>query len=339
MIFGFTADFHFAKYAQDPIIEGFPERLYYLDKTIRNMIKFLNDRGIYTLVIGGDTIHTKSIIHSLALSKFVDIIRENPSTTFIIIDGNHDLSARSSDGVSAVKALDSEPNMIIIHEPKVMDNVLFVPWNIETMVDDIKKGEQEYLVSHFGLNEAQLSSGISIVSDIGINDLKHYRTVLLGHYHKPQQIIRGDVKVWYAGSPIQFDWGEKGEEKRFLIVDTTHHDITSHPTEGYRKHMEYELDGTNKDEILEEVEKAKKVGHHIKINMTEFVDTTEFKEVRVVDKVEKDITNRGISTSMSERERLDRYMKIKEISEATVDAYRDIAMDIINTAVGDWSPK
>lgn len=335
MIFGYTADFHFAKYSQDPLVKGLPERLYFLNVTIRNMIKWLNDRGIYTLIVGGDTIHTKSIIHSFALSMFLDIIRENTDTTFIIIDGNHDLSARGSDGVSAIKALDSEPNVITIHKPRTIDNILFVPWNTETMIDDIKNGEAEYLVSHFGLDEAQLSSGISIVSDISINDLKQYRVVLLGHYHNPQEIIRGDVKVWYVGDPIQLDWGEKGEEKRFLSVDTHNHDVQSIPTVGYRKHIEYELTGTNKIEILEEAKKAKEEGHHIKINKIEKVDTSDFKEFRVIDKVEKDITNRGIDTSMSESDRLDKYMEIKEIPEEKRDDYRKEALDIINSCIGE----
>lgn len=336
MIFGFTADFHFAKYSQDPIVEGLPERLYFLDVTIRNMIKWLNDRDVYTLIIGGDIIHTKSVIHSYALSKFIDIVRSNPDTTFISIDGNHDMSSRGVDGVSALKALVHEPNMIVISEPTTMDNILFVPWNSETMIDDIKKGDKEYLISHFGLNEAQLSSGISIVSDIGIKDLSHYRSVLLGHYHKPQEIIRGDVKVWYSGSPTQLDWGEKGEEKRFLLVDSINHDIQSIPTVGYRKHMVYNLTNDNKLEVLNEVNEAKKEGHHIKVNRIEDVDTSDFEDVRIINKVEDDITDRGITTTMSEREIIDKYMEIKKVPEEKQEEYRNEALDIINTCVGEW---
>jgi len=46
------------------------------------------------------------------------------------------------------------------------------------------------LISHFGLSEGMLNSGMSIISDIGLKDLRgKYELVLLGHYHKPQEII------------------------------------------------------------------------------------------------------------------------------------------------------
>jgi exonuclease SbcD len=41
--------------------------------------------------------------------------------------------------------------------------------------------------------------------------------IALGHLHKPQQ-IEGPVPAWYAGSLLQMDFGEAGEEKTFIVV-------------------------------------------------------------------------------------------------------------------------
>jgi DNA repair protein SbcD/Mre11 len=41
--------------------------------------------------------------------------------------------------------------------------------------------------------------------------------IALGHIHKPQQ-IEGPVPAFYAGSLLQMDFGEAGEEKSFLVV-------------------------------------------------------------------------------------------------------------------------
>ena len=44
----------------------------------------------------------------------------------------------------------------------------------------------------------------------------HY--IALGHIHKPQK-ISAPSPAYYAGSPLQMDFGEAGEEKSFLLID------------------------------------------------------------------------------------------------------------------------
>lgn len=41
----------------------------------------------------------------------------------------------------------------------------------------------------------------------------------LGHIHRPQAVAGGAVAARYAGSPLQLDFGEAGEEKSVVIVD------------------------------------------------------------------------------------------------------------------------
>lgn len=41
----------------------------------------------------------------------------------------------------------------------------------------------------------------------------------LGHIHRPQAITRGGVTARYAGSPLQLDFGEAGEDKSVVVVD------------------------------------------------------------------------------------------------------------------------
>jgi exonuclease SbcD len=44
----------------------------------------------------------------------------------------------------------------------------------------------------------------------------HY--VALGHIHRPQQIVAAASPAYYAGSPLQLDFGEAGEEKSFVVI-------------------------------------------------------------------------------------------------------------------------
>jgi DNA repair protein SbcD/Mre11 len=41
----------------------------------------------------------------------------------------------------------------------------------------------------------------------------------LGHIHRPQAITRAGLVARYAGSPLQLDFGEAGEEKSVVVVD------------------------------------------------------------------------------------------------------------------------
>jgi exonuclease SbcD len=45
----------------------------------------------------------------------------------------------------------------------------------------------------------------------------HY--VALGHIHRPQQVEVAPAPTYYAGSPLQLDFGEAGELKGFLSID------------------------------------------------------------------------------------------------------------------------
>jgi DNA repair exonuclease SbcCD nuclease subunit len=337
MKFAYTADWHLSGYTQDKIINGLPERLYEKKVVQENIGNYCRLNEIKTIIIGGDLLHNKSIIYSLAQSILLDFFREYKDLNFIVLDGNHDLSGKGSDVVSALKSLDNEPNVRRVSKPtKISDNsgldILIVPYS-DNMIDAIKKSSAKYLISHFGLNEGTLNSGVSIISDIGLKDLVgKYQYVLLGHYHKPQEITKDNISVYYSGSITQNDWGEKGEEKRFLIVDTDTDTIESVPTKGYKKYFDLQITEENKTEVIKKARELKEEGHNVKITRKEAVDIDDInKEFMVVDKVEKDITNRGLSSTMSMRDKLMRYLEVNEIPEDKRDIYLQEALDIVNS--------
>ena len=45
----------------------------------------------------------------------------------------------------------------------------------------------------------------------------HY--VALGHIHRPQQVAAAPSPTYYAGSPLQLDFGEAGQEKTFNVIE------------------------------------------------------------------------------------------------------------------------
>ena len=334
MKFAFTADWHLSAYSQDNLDKEtrLPRTLSDIINTLENMIKYCISNSIETIIVGGDLLHGKSIIYSIAQSCLLDLFRKYQEINFIVIDGNHDLSGKSKKVVSALKSIDKELNVYRIGKYlEDKDNsILYVPYSYN-MSNIIMNNKADYLISHFGLNEGMLNSGISVVSDLSINDLSgKYSTVLLGHYHKPQKIIRKDVKLYYVGSPIQLDWGEKHEEKRFLVVDTEENKIESILTEGYRKYYSLPIKLEDKKSVLEEAKRLQNLGHSVRIERVENIDLKEeSNDFKIVDRVEKDITNRGITSELSERDKLVKYTEIKQIPENKRQKYVNLALDVI----------
>ena len=335
MKFIFTADWHFSAYLNDRIIKesNLPERLHSLTKTINNIIKYCRDNKIQNLVVGGDVLHNKNVIYSSSLSILIDLLKNNSDINFILCDGNHDMSERTIDGISGLKSLDSIGNVHVIHEVEKIENILFIPWKYVTK-EIMFKENSDYLLSHFGLDEGQLNSGISIRSDISMKNLSNFKFVLLGHYHKNQFLENQNTKLYYVGSPIQLDWGEKNEEKRFLNIDTETNIIESIPSSGYKKHYEFELNTENRKDVLEQIQTLKNDGHHIKLFKFDDLDTTEIeKDFEVISKKEKDITNRGLDSTMNSSEKINRFLEIKEIPVEKRERYRNVALEIMESIV------
>jgi len=335
--FIFTGDIHLSKYSNDKINSesNLPERLHDINMVLYQMANYAVKNSIENIVISGDIFHNKSIIHSLAMNLFLFFIRSYKNLNFIIIDGNHDLSGKGADVVSALSCLDSESNVTRISQPTKIDSIMYIPYTYD-MIDIIKNNTGDYLISHFGLNEGVLNSGISVVSDVKLSDLiGRYGTVLLSHYHKSQEILRDDIRLYYVGSLIQLDWGERDDNKRFLVVDTETGEIESILTHGYKKHYEFSVTVLNREEILREARQLKEQGHHINLVKTDndvIVDDIK-NEFNIVDKTIRDITNRGLTTGMSTEEKLKKYLEIKEISEDQLNDYLSIGFEIINSCV------
>lgn len=336
MRFAFIADIHLSRYGQDKVEDesNLPERLHSIKKAMHEVATYCVDNGIDTIIIGGDLLHGKSIIYAIAQDIMLEYFRKwGEKITFYVLDGNHDLSGKGQDVVSALKSISSIPGVIWIphdHTMKIDDDILLVPYSYN-VPNIVKENKARILISHFGLSEGVLNSGMSIISSISMKDLDgRYDLVLLGHYHKPQEIIRENISVYYVGSLIQLDWGEKGEEKRFLVVDSETLEVEEVPISYYRKHIEIELTSDNKAEAFKAAQKAKEEGHHVKMLMSEKVDLSDVKgDFNIVDKTEVDITDRGITSTMSQQDRVNRYLEIKEIPESLRDAYAKEAFDII----------
>ena len=333
MKFAFIADIHLSRYGQDKLEDttGLPERLDSIQNALREVGNYCREHGIEFIIIGGDVYHNKSLVYTIAQNLMLNYFEEYGDIQFFLVDGNHDLSGKGEDAVSALRSTANCPNVQWINEPtRLSPEIICVPYS-RNVSNQVRLNRSKILISHFGLNEGILNSGMSIVSDLSVKDLiGKYELVLLGHYHKPQEIVQDNFSLYYVGSLIQLDWGEKDDEKRFLVVDSDTLSVSSIPISTYKRHIEIEIDSSNREQALEDVRKAQADGNHVKVILKERIDLGTLEEdVRVVDRTEVDITDRGITSSMSDEDIHKKYMQIKELPEDDHKEYLDIAMEIV----------
>ena len=114
MRFAFFADIHLSRYAQDKIEDttNLPERLHSIKQTLYAIAKYCVDNDIGIVIIGGDVLHGKSIIYALAQDIMLEYFNVwSDKLFFYVIDGNHDLSGKGSNVVSALRSLDALENV------------------------------------------------------------------------------------------------------------------------------------------------------------------------------------------------------------------------------------
>lgn len=330
MKFAFTADLHL-KMWNDKIIDedGIPLKLKEILNCFTQICEYCVSNRIENVVIGGDVNDLKNIVHYKSFVLLKQIIERYSKIHFYVIHGNHD-SAGREDLHSAIQLLDGPENVSTFVTKTILEDIIFLPWS-GNLVDELMECEPgKILVSHFGLNEAQLSSGISIRTNIRLNHLKKFDLVLLGHYHKPQEL----GNVYYVGSPIQLTRGEADEKKRFLVVDTETLDVKSYQTTGYRKYFNVVLESKDElDEKIKQIEELGKEGLVTIKNKVKDLDINELQisdDIRVINDVEEEFQLRGITSDMKLVDQMKRYLEIQKVPNDQHQEYIETFLEIQN---------
>jgi DNA repair exonuclease SbcCD nuclease subunit len=341
MKFVFTADIHL-KMWNDKVYDenGLPLRLVEILNSVEQMCEYARENDIKDVIIGGDLNDTKGLASVRAFVLFNELVKRYDDMTFFILHGNHDsVASEYNNKESAVQLISGNNNVINIVDPTTFKNILFIPYskNILEEIKNNKTEEHNILVSHFGLNEASLSTGISLQTSISVNHLTQFKLVLLGHYHKPQHIENNETSIYYVGSPIPVRRDEVDETKRFLVVDSETCEVNAVNIEGYRKYFQFIInEDSDIKSMKEDIEKYKNAGHYVVVkNMLsnipkEFEDVIE--SVQYVDLYEPDVNIRGIDVSMSIENQLKKYIELENVHEEDREEYYKVGLECVTEA-------
>lgn len=188
---------------------------------------YCDEHDVLAIVFGGDLFHSRVKIDvDVAYCMYVALEQLAKSAGELVLNvGNHDQSAK--DG--SIHSLEPfRPFAVVCDKPREIylggKHRTFVhPFteDTEAFVDYCKTVPAcDFFVAHQGISEALVGAfEVPLKADIPVSalPLDRARYCLLGHYHKHQWLAPNCA---YIGSPLQLDFGERNEDKGFLVVDT-----------------------------------------------------------------------------------------------------------------------
>ncbi len=216
-----------------------------LDNIVRTL-EFIRDdcvrRGIKKVLFGGDMLHIRGKVDTIVFNAIYDMIKTFYANGIEIIGiaGNHDQKDNSDvpehslhafndlEGVTIYKDLGThmiwgqdEENVPVFCVPYSKNAQRIKDWIAS--IDADKIGRNAICLFHLGISGAFVGNGSYPMADAFLpEDLRPdiFKYVVGGHFHRKQK-IGGYDNFMYTGAPIQHSFGDEGEEKGYLILDTS----------------------------------------------------------------------------------------------------------------------
>ena len=320
----------------DPLgisVDGVNSRLLDRRRLLKDIVNYTIENRADGFIFLGDIFDKINPIEKLRTFFIEDVISPlmQNEIPIILLAGNHDTNydivsfQTEAKLLSSLTKFSSIPISLII-EPCVIDfgdwSGYFVPYgfNIPTESDGC-----EILFGHHGIKEAETGAGVleRQGEQLEAKDFKAFNTVLLGHYHKPQQISYGGKDIWYVGSPGIWDMSERLDKKRFLDIEITNgslHKIDSIPLND-RKFLRLDIKEGESWETTEDIKDAivqlyfrgskewlKSLDfQRIKRNYEELEPHKVFFDTEAISKGSKNLIN--VQENVSEDKIIEEYMK------------------------------
>lgn len=239
-----------------------------IDETIEQLTKFLDDcrdivkkkgKDSVRIVVAGDIFCQKINISNEAKMVAAWFFRElNDIAKTIVIAGNHDFLMNNKsrvDSLTPIFEMGQYDNVFYADKELgyssgciVDDNIV---WCLYSAFDDFNcPSDLEFVKSenpdatfvglfHGDVNGAKTDVGFMMERGLDGEYFSDMDFVCAGHIHKCQEIKKNGVKLVYAGSPVQQDYGENVSGHGYVIwnVDkkTWKHREIENPDRGFYK--------------------------------------------------------------------------------------------------------
>lgn len=226
---GLIADIHLNPYG---IFASLGERSARVAHALLDALVYCRQHFVDEVWVLGDLFHnrTRIPVREFNLVRRAFEWAESQGIKVTLVAGNHDYVTTEGDE-SVLDALTSVVYRVVWKEPLWVHydgkndlgdvDVLFAPWgkvtNDHMFVPD-KRINKLVLAGHMAIQGATAACG-EFVPKVGVDPtvLDDFALVVLGHYHKRQQVT---PTIHYIGSLLQHDFGDAGSQRGLTILDT-----------------------------------------------------------------------------------------------------------------------
>ena len=132
------------------------------------------------------------------------------------IPGNHDLYYRDKRDVHSVELAKHLPNVTIVNDWFIQDEVVIAPWLVGEDHKKLSKLSGKYLFGHFELPAFYMNAMVQMPDhgDVSDNDLAGFEKVFSGHFHKRQ----ARNNIWYIGNAFPHNYADAGDDARGMMI-------------------------------------------------------------------------------------------------------------------------
>jgi len=171
-------------------------------------------RGAESCIFMGDWHHHRSNINILTLDYTMQALRKLNASfkkTYVMV-GNHDLFYREKREIHSMVVGSEFPNIVLVNEPIVLDDVALIPWLVEDEWKDVANIKSKYLFGHLELPGFKMNAMVEMPDNGELNSthFEHQDYVFSGHFHKRQ--TKG--KVNYIGNPFGHNYSDVWDFER-----------------------------------------------------------------------------------------------------------------------------
>jgi hypothetical protein len=155
------------------------------------------------------------------------------------IPGNHDLYYRDKRDVHSVEWAKHLPNVTIVNDWFIQDEVVIAPWLVGEDHKKLSKLSGKYLFGHFELPAFYMNAMVQMPDhgDVNDNDLAGFEKVFSGHFHKRQ----ARNNIWYIGNAFPHNYADAGDDQRGMMILEWGEDPEFHAWPGQPLYRVYKL--------------------------------------------------------------------------------------------------
>jgi len=231
-----------------------------------NFVKWATARareeGCETAMFLGDWHNNRASINIVTLNyslRALEHLNDNFERVFFI-PGNHDLYYRDKRDIQSVEWARHLPNIQIVNDWFVSDNVVIAPWLVGDDHKRLSKLKGQYIFGHFELPGYLMNAMVAMPDhgEVRREDFGHFGHVFTGHFHKRQT----KRNVTYIGNAFPHNYADAGDDDRGLTILEWGKEPEYHAWPDQPRYRVFQL-----SDVLKNTEVMLQPNMHIRVNL------------------------------------------------------------------------